>query len=1497
MSATPQQVVHEGFEVSPQQRRIWRLNAQYKEWEFGAQCTIRMRNGVDVTRLNQSIARTRSQLEIMRTTFALLEGTTVPVQVVNGSESGLDAILDLRGKGPEIQSIEMERCRAEQWARLRTLRSAPAFAFVLQQLSDVNSALLITASGACGDASSLANLARRLYDDYFETGNTPENDLQYADLSEWQNQILSSVSRDQALYWEKEEFSALAFPRLPFEHCHDRRHTIGERAVDTRSFALAQFTTTVLAQMAHDCGATLPTVLLCAWCVVLKRFTGLELFLVGVGLTARAQEEIQNAVGPFAKTLPVAMHMDEGLRFRDLVEQTHNTLRIAQYDQIMFDWRSFGAPGNLDRRHLFPLVFTEHHLPALPSPGGFWHMESLLEQLEPADMAFAVITAVEETRCEFCWDREIYSREDASGMIDCLLSLLNEITAQPDCRINELTMMDVMAAHPQRAHRTEASLFRPVHEMIEEQCRRVPEQIALVYDDAQLTYAELDHRASALTRRLQQEGVTSDSVVAIIAERSLEFFVGMLAVLKCGGAWLPIESGTPAERIQFMLAQGSAVAILARHKILEATLPTYLPVVDFDEWKDAGNTGEPKKQAVAPNQLAYVIFTSGSTGQPKGVGIEHGQLTSYVQAIQTELGPGSCRNFALISTVAADLGHTAVFAALTTGGCLHVISPSRASDGDALAHYLVQNQVDFIKIVPGHMEALCRAFPEDVNLAWKKIVSGGEQLTWEVLKLVDRVAPGATVINHYGPTETTVGVLCNTVSWESRQFLHPGVPIGHALPGVRAYVLDEFLRPVPRWVPGELYIGGDSVGRGYLGRGDLTAERFIPDPFRGKAGARMYRTGDVVRGHGDGAIEFLGRKDGQVKIRGYRVELTEIEAALCRHPQVQRAVVTAVDDSAGQKQLKAWVAVGMSKIGGDDLKTFLSHELPHYMIPGIVICVKQLKLTANGKVDRNALPQGSELNEPGEVGPADELEEILAGIWQRVLGVERVRVTDGYFALGGDSLRVIQMVHEARRHGINISSADLLRYQTVRRLRGSLRDSSRQQLFPEGVPALPPSQEMLDLPSTDIIDVYPIAGMQSFILGKYALSQGSEGIYHIQDCIHMKDPGFAIDLLQQSFQAVVDRHPVLRTVFDLRSHVPRQWVRQRVNWNLEVVDISHLAVEAQKKYLDQALPEERSRLFDPNDPEKALFRLTIYLRSSTEFDFAFSCHHAIMDGWGHRVLMNQFLQAYSDLKSGRKVDLGSPDSSYREFVTLHQAVTNSSQASHFWQSYLSGLAAPTLRESASAAPPEQPAVVREIGPEFADALIRAASTHSVSMQALMLSSWFDALRDWSQQETMVVGVVMNGRSELLTDPLSAVGLFWNIVPVVSRKRTEAQIKEVQRDLVEIAPFSTYSLPRLLADRNEQELFFSVFRYLHFWNVSHRSEESGLEILETRPHDRYSFPLDLAVLLNADKKGGLLILQYDPAKISEHRAAAALDGYFSELGKVSGVVMQPELLRA
>jgi aryl carrier-like protein len=702
-------------------------------------------------------------------------------------------------------------------------------------------------------------------------------------------------------------------------------------------------------------------------------------------------------------------------------------------------------------------------------------------------------------------------------------------------------------------------------------------------------------------------------------------------------------------------------------------------------------------------------------------------------------------------------------------------------------------------------------------------------------------------------------------------------------------VLDPFFRPVSAWVTGDLYIGGNHVGRGYVGAADLTAERFLPDPFQSAPGARMYMTGDRARYRADGTLEFLGRRDGQIKLRGYRIELSEIEATLCRHPHVHAAIAAVVPDQNGGKLLAAWVAVGQEKVPPQELRRFTLEFLPSYMVPNVFTCVDRFKLTSNGKIDRQGLPPAAEQGLHSAGTPLDETEENLLAVWRKVLGKEAVNVDNNYFALGGDSLRVVQVVHEARRYGITLRAMDILRHQTIRNLRKALQQEHRCELFPNGIPEalLPAAIDISSLPS-DVDDFYPISKIQTFVLQKYSENQGSEGIYHVQECFHLEDPGFSLEALKAAFKAVIERHPVLRTVFSFKGPVPLQCVRKALPWKMLTTDISHLDRFAQESYVAEQILADRADLFDLDNIDVPLFRIVVFLRSDTQFSLLFSCHHAIMDGWGHQIFLNQLLEAYASTKSGRPPDLGNPNRTYHEFVNFERAVGGAEQVAQFWRSYLSGVEFPQLPDFVLPGLDEtnDPIIISELPSEQNAALERLGREHAVSMQALLLAAWLELLRQWSGELLVTTGVISNGRSEYLADPLSAVGLFWNIAPVVSRDKLPLlqQADIVQKDLVDIQPYASYPLAQLIAENGGDELFYSAFRYLNFWNAKQIPEESGLRFLGAYVVDRYPFALTCTV--GTSPSGRYIQLEYNPKVICMESVRNILHSYKNLLNEIT-----------
>lgn len=1481
-----------GFRLSPQQARFWNLRTIHPGFEFGVQGIVRIKGNVMAERLYEAIKRVIGRYEILRTKFAALDGTSVPVQMVNATADVPFEMFDRRGKTHLLTSNCSGRLVPEQWSRMRNVSATTPLSFALELLPDL-SFLVVSAAGLCADSHTLLHLVRQIEAAYSGSGPMEDPVIQYADFAEWQNQILESTRGDADPYWEGIQFQDLRFPRLPFER---RRFESAGRSVDALSRDISSASVQAINAFAQRLGTPLTTVLLAAFQTALHRFSSQDRFLIGVTLDGRVQADLIGVMGPLAKSMPLSVQIDSNTELGRFIEQLEIDLTVAAYDQDRFDWQLPGEPTPGRPPGIFPVLFSSLDLSGNSERvSSSWDIASVNEQLEPYDLALTAEMKSESLRLHFKWNHSMFATADMELFAGSCAALLDEIAEDCGGRVCDYRMRaesdtaESLSAEPC----ADEKAFIAVHQLIEEQSRRVPDRTAVVCEGHQLSYEELNRRASILSRRIRETGAGPESVVAIVANRSPDFVIGIVAALKSGAAWLPIEPDVPFERIECMIEQSRAVAILTEMSLSRIVERATVPILHLDWHDDSGDAGSEKlavQHAIDPKQLAYVIFTSGSTGQPKGVAIEHRQIWSYLEGFKTEQQLPDGAHYALVSTFAADLGLTPLLAALTSGGCLHVIQAARASDMEALADYFVRIQVDYVKIAPTHLEALCRAFPGTAKPSWRVLVIGGEPLTWELMAEVRKLVPDCVSFNEYGPTETCVGVVSGVADISAEVFQCAEVSIGRPRSGVSVHLLDRNLDPVPAWVSGELFIGGETVGRGYIFRSDLTAERFFPDPLGSVPGARMYRTGDLALRRSDGMVNFQRRCDRQVKVRGYRVELGEVEAALCRHPEVQSAFAAVIDDGASHKQLAAWAAIGSAKLTSRELTHFLELSLPRYMIPVHIVCVDQLKLTPNGKIDQRALVTTHLKRSSACVhGPVDEIEENLLAVWTRVLGLEDVNVEDNYFSLGGDSLRVIQLVHEARRYGISIVATDVLRYQTIRKLRAAMQTNFHQELFPDGVPVLAtPGGIKNELPA-DIVDSYPATAMQSFVLEKYAQNKGSQGVFHIQDCFRIQDRGFSISALEAAFRAVIERHPALRTVFHTEGARTMQWVRRSLNWKLRVEDISHLASDEQDAYVLQTLRNDRSTLFNALDESASLFRVAVLVRSGNDFNLIFSCHHAIMDGWGHRVLLNQLADAYGRIKAGAEVNLGAPDSACRELAVFLEQVRQSSRAAEFWRGYLAGLEMCEAEASQDPGAFSDGAVIQhELDPQIFSILVQLARESALSLHALLLSAWIEAIRRCSEQECMVTGIVVNGRTEHLTDPLSAVGLFWNIVPIVSRSRRPIieQAAKIQKDLIDIQPYSGYPLSGIIAGHGAHGLFTSTFRYINFWNTRKSEETTELQVLGGQGHDLYPFPLNCSAALNSPETGGYLTLEYLPHLVSTDHAKAVFDEYIALLEQLT-----------
>ena len=817
---------------------------------------------------------------------------------------------------------------------------------------------------------------------------------------------------------------------------------------------LSEAVTSALKSLSQEHELTINTLVQGAWALLLSRYSGEEDVVFGATRACRrsALEGAESMVGLFINILPIRVQVSPDMSLLPWLKELQAqwiTLRDYEHTPLSKVQEWLDIPGGAS---LFEslLVFENYQMDsALQGLSSSWENREfqLLGQTNfPLTVRCSVGT---ELLVTIKYDSQRFEQATITRMLGHLQTLLEGMVTNFEQRLADMPLLTQAERHQLLVEWNDTQRDYPdtcIHQIFEAQVERTPDALAVAFEDEQLTYRELNVRANQLAHHLQALGVEPEVLVGIFIERSLEMVVGLLAILKAGGAYVPLDPAFPSERLSSMLSDSQVPVLLTQEKLV-ARLPehkAHVVCLDADWEVISQNIGENPVSGVKPNNLAYVIYTSGSTGKPKGVAIEQKSIVNYLNGILERLDIGSSSNFALVSTIAADLGNTVVFPSLCTGGCLHVISQERASNPNAFADYFSRHLIDYLKIVPSHLAALQTASRPERVLPRRRLIVGGEASRLDWVESIQVQAPHCTILNHYGPTEATVGVLTYQVEKELPTTGSSTLPLGRPIANTQIYILDRYLQPVPIGIPGELHIGGTDLARGYLNRPELTAEKFIPNPFSDQPDARLYKTGDLACYLPDGNIEYLGRIDHQVKIRGFRIELGEIQAVLAQHPTVREILVIAREDVPGDKRLVAYVVPNREQVPKtSQLRSFLKEKLPDYMVPSAFVILEALPLTPNGKVDRSALPSPEQVRqEPEEtfVPPRNELELQLTKIWEKVLGIQPIGVRDNFFELGGHSLLAVRLLTEIEKvFGKNLPLATFFEAQTLEQLASVLR--------------------------------------------------------------------------------------------------------------------------------------------------------------------------------------------------------------------------------------------------------------------------------------------------------------------------------------------------------------------------------------------------------------------------------------------------------------------------
>jgi amino acid adenylation domain-containing protein len=1246
------------------QRRLWFLHQLVPgESAYNVAAVVRLRGRLAPAALAGSLAEVSRRHEVLRCRFLDRDGQPVQVAAVPGPVAL--PVADLAALPAPAAEAAWRRLAEGEMRRPFDLALGPPLRALLLRLGQESHLLVLSVHHVAADAGSRAILVRELAAIYADLAagrapSLPEPALQYSDYARWQRRELSDEALAPALAWWRRQLAG-GVPQLDLPTDQPRPAVQSFRGGRV-SRRLPPELAVSLAALGRGRGATPFMTLLAGVQALLHRYTGQRDVAVGAPAAERPRPELEGLVGCFVNLLVLRTDLSGAPDFATLLGRVREVVLAAQeHQQVPFERlvEELRPDRDLSRTPLLQVVFAVATTPRLHLDVGGLRLATVA--VEPASAKFDLsITMAEReggrdgVEMMLDYSADLFLPDTIERLAAHCERLLAAAVAEPGRPLATLPLLtagereqilvrwnDTAAAVP---------LDRPVHVLFEQLALRAPDAAAVVGDGDGLTLSagELNRRANRLAHQLRRAGAGPEVRVGICAGPGADLVIGALAILKAGGAYVPLDPGYPPERLQLIL-DDAGIAVLLAGRDVGARLPRrprLLPLPAEGGAAVAGDDLDPRLE-VGPDHLAYAIYTSGSSGRPKGVEVTHGALLNLVFWHRRTYGVGPADRATQVAGVGFDAVVWELWPHLTAGASLHVASEETRALPARLMRWLVDHGITITFVPTPLAEALIAAgWPAGQGPGW--LLTGGDRL--------GRRPPAdgkPALVNHYGPTENAVVATSAAVLPAGQE---PGLPpIGRPIANVRLYLLDRELQPVPVGVRGEIYLGGASLARGYLGRPDLTAAAFLPDPFAARPGARVYRTGDLGRWRPDGRVDFLGRADDQVKIRGFRIEPAEIEAVLEQHPAVRQAVVAAPERVPGERRLVAWVLADPAAAGAAELRAFAAARLPQFMVPWSIVALPALPLTAHGKIDRRALPEPPPAS-GSRAAPQTTLEAGIAAIFRDVLGVGEVGREDDFFALGGHSLKATELASRLNReHGVEIGLRELFAAPTV-----------------AGIAACLATRPPADLP-----ELVPVAAAASYELSHaqrrlWILDQfeAESSAYNIPGVCRLEGE-LHLPALARALAALVERHEILRTVFTVAGGSPRQRVLPAAAVPLPVVDLSAAPYpEAAARPLLQA---EANTPFDL--AAGPLLRARLLVLGHRRHLLSFNIHHIVCDGWSMGVIYRELATHYGAELAGLSQRPSPLPVQYRDYAAwLNRLLTGPRLAAHrdHWLRRLAG---------------------------------------------------------------------------------------------------------------------------------------------------------------------------------------------------------------------------------
>lgn len=1478
------------------QQRLWFLD-QLEPGSplYNIPAAVRLEGLLNIDALLRSFNEIRERHESLRTHFTVVEGE--PVQVISTDAAWHIEEVDLSALPERAREDELTRVGATMARAAFDLSAGPLLRACLVRLAADEHVLFLTMHHIISDGWSMGVLIREvavLYEAFSEgkPSSLPELPIQYADFAVWQRDWLQAENLEAHLsYWKQQLGGDLPVLELATDF---PRPSVRTHRGARRSLTLPATLAESLKAMSLQEGVTLYMTLLAAFQTLLYKYTGQTDVVVGTPIAGRNRAEIEGLIGLFINTLVMRTDLSGNPTFKELLARAQEvSLGAYAHQELPFEQivQEFQLERGLSQNPLFQVMLILQNVPTPELELSDLRLSLFENENETAkfDLTLTVEDRGQGLAALLEYNADLFSATTAERMLDHFQILLEGIVADPSQRLATLPLLTGPERRRQLSElnntRSDYPSQQTIQHLFEEQAAQTPDAIAVIDEQHQWSYRTLNERANQLAHYLKKLGIGPESIVGICVDRSCEMMAGLLGILKAGGAYLPLDSAYPKERLAFMIEDAGLKTLLTQSNLVESLPPHEATVVRLDadrELMASESIDNPPSSTVGIN-TAYVIYTSGSTGKPKGVQVPHRAVVNLLNAVRKNQGVTSEDTLLAVTTLSFDIAALEIFLPLTTGARLVLVSREMASDGARLSNKLTSSGATIMQATPTTWRMLFEA-------GWKgsehfKILCGGEALTRD---LADQLLTASQIAwDLYGPTETTI--------WSTAGRIGPEpLNIGRPLDNTQVFVLRQDMQLVPAGAHGELHIGGSGVAHGYLNRPELTAQQFIPNPFSEEPGARLYKTGDLVRYLPDGKIEYLGRIDQQVKVRGFRIELGEIETALKQHASVRAAVVAAKDDAAGGKLLVAYLilqddnaAASSSSIIGE-LRTLLKSELPGYMMPAAFVVLQTMPLTPNGKVDRHALPapdQSRPETLTSFVAPRTLNEEILATIWSGVLRLETVGVNDNFFELGGHSLLATRLISKVRElFQVEIPLRRLFETPTIAGLAGGIELAQRAST---GLQAPPIKHIERENPS-------PLSFAQERLWILDQLEPGNP-TYNLPVALRLKGV-LNQSALAQSLQEIVRRHEPLRSTFAVANNSPVQFIAHAMEIPLRVLDLRMLSESEREKEALRLRREEAQLPF--NLASGPLFRPTLLWLSEDDYELLLTMHHIVSDGWSIGVLVRELTELYQDYCAGRPPTLSELPVQYGDFVAWQRQWLQSDVLEtelSYWRQQLKDVNTVVDLPADSMRPPIQSfrggMKSLQLDPSLSESLKALSNQNDATLFMTLLAAFKVLLYKYTGQEDILVGSPIAGRNHAELEGL--IGLFLNTLTLRTDLSGAPSFNELVKRIREVTlgAYTHQDLPfeKLLEelqpkrDLSRTPLFQIFFNMFNFADTKIDMPDLKIKLLAP-PAVLSKFDLTLYV---EDWENELRFdLVYNADLFDEGRMAEMLEQFNSLLGQIT-----------